>query len=162
MNQQDKSYFLERVSREMDQDLGVLDLSPREALAACCRILAHEGHESGLAGQVTALGERPGTWWTLRFGLGFEEATPERMVLVDEDLRPLSGGGATSTSRSTSRLWAPSSGPGHSVPPGVSESLGTSAGILSGRPPTSTVSNMPRALHTRTDRSARRRSRRCS
>ena len=94
MNQQDKSYFLERVSREMDQDLGVLDLSPREALAACCRILAHEGHESGLAGQVTALGERPGTWWTLRFGLGFEEATPERMVLVDEDLRPLSGGGA--------------------------------------------------------------------
>ena len=64
MNQPDKAHFLERVSREMDEDLGVLNLSPQEALAACCRILAKEGHESGLAGQVTALGEKPGTWWT--------------------------------------------------------------------------------------------------
>jgi len=88
----DKSHFVERVSREMDEDLAVLDLSARDALAACCRILAHEGHESGLAGQVTALGDKPGTWWTLKFGLGFEEATGERMVLVDEDLKPLKGG----------------------------------------------------------------------
>lgn len=98
MKPPDKAHFLERVSREMDQDLGVLDLSPREALAACCRILAHEGHESGLAGQVTALGEKAdtdaSTFWTLKFGLGFEEATGERMVLVDEDLQPLSGGRA--------------------------------------------------------------------
>ncbi len=92
MNQPDKAHFLERVSREMDADLGVLDLSPRDALAACCRILAHEGHESGLAGQVTALGEQPNSWWTLKFGLGFEEATGERMVLVDDDLKPISGG----------------------------------------------------------------------
>lgn len=96
MNQPDKAHFLDRVSREMDEDLGVLDLAPRDALAACCRILAHEGHESGLAGQVTALGETAGsgasTFWTLKFGLGFEEATGERMVLVDEDLKPISGG----------------------------------------------------------------------
>ena len=89
-----KAHFLERVSREMDEDLGILGLSPRDALAACCRILAHEGHESGLAGQVTALGEKPGTWWSLKFGLGFEEATGERMVLVDEDLKPVPGTGA--------------------------------------------------------------------
>jgi len=94
LNQPDKAYFLDRVRREMDEDLGVLDLAPREALAACCRILAHEGHESGLAGQVTALGEKPNTWWSLKFGLGFEEATAENMVLVDADLRPLSGGRA--------------------------------------------------------------------
>src|SRR5688572_24909302 len=94
MNQPDKQHFLERVSREMDADLPLLDLPPREALAACCRILAYEGHESGLAGQVTALGEQPNTWWTLKFGLGFEEATGERMVLVDEDLKPISGGRA--------------------------------------------------------------------
>lgn len=91
MNDRDKAYFMDRVSREMDEDLGVLQMSPAEALAACCRILAREGHESGLAGQVTALGEKPGTWWTLKFGLGFEEATTERMVLVDEDLKPLAG-----------------------------------------------------------------------
>ncbi len=65
----------------------------RQVLAQACRILAAEGHESGLAGQVTARGDQPGTWWTLDFGTGFEEATPDRMILVDEDLTPLSGGG---------------------------------------------------------------------
>ncbi len=88
----EKAQFLERVSREMDEDFRAGGLPPREALASACRILAGERHESGLAGQVTARGEQPGTWWTLQFGYGFEEATPERMVLVDEDLRPLQGG----------------------------------------------------------------------
>lgn len=92
MNPRDRAYFKERVSREMDEDLKVSQLSTPEALAAACRILAREGHESGLAGQVTAKGEQPGTWWTLQFGYGFEEATAERMVLVDEDLKPLKGG----------------------------------------------------------------------
>jgi L-fuculose-phosphate aldolase len=64
----------------------------REVLAAACRILAAEGHESGLAGQVTARADEPGTFWTLDFGYGFDEATAGRMVLVDEDLKPLSGG----------------------------------------------------------------------
>jgi L-fuculose-phosphate aldolase len=88
----DKSYFMNRVSQEMLADLRTPELAPRQALAAACRILAREGHESGLAGQVTARGEQPGTWWTLQFGYGFEEASAERMVLVDEDLKPLSGG----------------------------------------------------------------------
>ena len=87
-----KQEFLERVNREMAEDFKAPALPPREALAAACRILAAEGHESGLAGQVTARAEAPGTWWTLQFGYGFDEATAERMVLVDEDLKPLSGG----------------------------------------------------------------------
>jgi L-fuculose-phosphate aldolase len=89
MNPPDKAYFMERVSREMDADLPQEARSTQEALSDCCRILAREGHESGLAGQVSARAERPGTWWTLQFGYGFDEATPERMVLVDEDLKPL-------------------------------------------------------------------------
>jgi L-fuculose-phosphate aldolase len=92
MNQRDKAHFMERVSREMDTDLPELALSTEEALATCCRILAKEGHESGLAGQVTARAKKPGTWWTLQFGYGFEEATKKRMVLVDEDLKPVRGG----------------------------------------------------------------------
>ena len=92
MNQRDKAHFIERVSREMEQDLKESSLSAEASLAACCRILAAEGHESGLAGQVTARAKKPGTWWTLQFGYGFEEATAKRMVLVDEDLRPLRGG----------------------------------------------------------------------
>ena len=87
-----KQHFLERVGQEMNADLPALKLSPQELLAGCCRILAKEGHESGLAGQVTARGPKPNTWWTLQFGYGFEEATAERMVLVDEDLKPLQGG----------------------------------------------------------------------
>ena len=83
---------MERVSREMEEDLEKNSLSTEASLAACCRILAHEGHESGLAGQVTARAKKPGTWWTLQFGYGFEEATAKRMVLVDEDLKPLRGG----------------------------------------------------------------------
>ena len=94
MNDRDKAYFKDRVSREMDEDLRVPALPAPEALAAACRILAREGHESGLAGQVTARAEQPGAWWTLQFGYGFEEATPERMALVDEDLKPLKGGRA--------------------------------------------------------------------
>lgn len=92
MNERDKAWFKERVGREMDADLPPLSASAPELLAQACRILAREGHESGLAGQVTARGEQPGTWWTLQFGYGFDEATPERMVLVDEDLKPLQGG----------------------------------------------------------------------
>jgi len=87
-----KAHFMERVSREMDEDLPFLQGSTAELLAACCRILGKENHESGLAGQVTARAEKPGTWWTLKFGYGFDEATAARMVLVDEDLKPLSGG----------------------------------------------------------------------
>jgi L-fuculose-phosphate aldolase len=87
-----KQHFMDRVSREMDEDLKVVELRTEEALAGACRILAREGHESGLAGQVTARGPKPGTWWTLQFGYGFEEASAERMVLVDEDLKPLQGG----------------------------------------------------------------------
>ncbi|MGH8668052.1 MAG: aldolase [Burkholderiales bacterium] len=89
-----KQEFMNRVNREMAEDLKAPALPPREALAAACRILAAEGHESGLAGQVTARGEEPGTFWTLQFGYGFEEATGERMVLVAEDLQPLRGGRA--------------------------------------------------------------------
>lgn len=87
-----KQAFIDRVNREMAEDLPALKASSPELLAACCRILAAEGHESGLAGQVTARAEKPGTWWTLEFGYGFDEATAGRMVLVDDDLKPLSGG----------------------------------------------------------------------
>jgi L-fuculose-phosphate aldolase len=85
-----KQPFLERVSREMAEDFPSADLPPRESLAAACRVLAREGHESGLAGQVTARHDAA-SWWTPPFGIGFEEASAERMVRVDEDLQPLQG-----------------------------------------------------------------------
>jgi len=87
-----KKDFIDRVNREMAADLPPLKGSASELLATACRILAAEGHESGLAGQVTARANEPGTWWTLEFGYGFDEASAGRMVRVDEDLKPLSGG----------------------------------------------------------------------
>jgi L-fuculose-phosphate aldolase len=39
--------------------------SLRQKIALTCRILAAEGHESALAGQITARGDRPGTYWML-------------------------------------------------------------------------------------------------
>lgn len=87
-----KQDFIERVNREMAEDLSALKGTTAQLLATACRILAAEGHESGLAGQVTARAEKPNTWWTLEFGYGFDEATAGRMVLVDEDLKPLCGG----------------------------------------------------------------------
>ena len=87
-----KQSFIDRVNREMAEDLPSLTASTAELLAVCCRILAAEGHESGLAGQVTARADKPNTFWTLEFGYGFDEATANRMVLVDDDLKPLSGG----------------------------------------------------------------------
>ena len=87
-----KQEFIDRVNREMAEDLPSLKGSTAELLAACCRILAAECHESGLAGQVTARADQPNTFWTLEFGYGFDEATTNRMVLVDDDLKPLSGG----------------------------------------------------------------------
>ena len=92
MNTRDKEYFKQRAAREMREDLSVIDAPVPELLAHTCRMLAHEGHESGLAGQITARGEKPGTFWTLQLGWGFDEATPARMVLVDDDLNPLGGG----------------------------------------------------------------------
>jgi L-fuculose-phosphate aldolase len=91
-----KQEYIDRVNREMAQDLPGLKKSTPELLAVACRILAAEGHESGLAGQVTARanGQDASTrhLWTLEFGYGFDEASAGRMVLVDEDLKPLSGG----------------------------------------------------------------------
>ncbi len=92
MNVRDKEYFKRRAEREMQEDLPVIDAPVPEMLAHTCHILAREGHESGLAGQITARGEKPGTFWTLQLGYGFDEATPERMVLVDDDLNPITGG----------------------------------------------------------------------
>lgn len=76
----DKNYYHQQTSERMDKHL----LSPiwplREKLALSCRILANQGHESALAGQITARGDEPNTYWMLSFGLGFDEAQRSNIV----------------------------------------------------------------------------------
>lgn len=61
----------------------------KETLAYACRILAMTGQEAGLAGQISARSQREEAYWTLRFGLGFDEATPDDFIEVDGDLNTL-------------------------------------------------------------------------
>ena len=67
---------------------------PREALTACAWILADEGHESGLAGQLTARGPEEGTYWTLPLGVAFDEAETSAWLLIDDALQVRAGDGA--------------------------------------------------------------------
>lgn len=89
----DKSYFDERATKEMATHLQQVQRDTRETMAFACRILAMTEQEAGLAGQISVRSERPGAYWTLRFGLGFDEATPDDFIEVDRDLNTLSGEG---------------------------------------------------------------------
>jgi L-fuculose-phosphate aldolase len=89
----EKKYFDERATREMSQHLPTQQRTEQESLAYTARILAMTGQEAGLAGQITARSERPKAYWTLRFGLGFDEATPADFIEVDADLNTLTGEG---------------------------------------------------------------------
>ena len=79
----DKAEYHARTSEQMERHLDPPPWSLRQKIAVTCRILANEGHESALAGQITARGDRPGTYWMLSFGLGFDEARASNIVLVD-------------------------------------------------------------------------------
>lgn len=67
---------------------------PRRLLTRSAWILADEGHESGLAGQLTARGPDAGTFWTLPLGLAFDEAEEKSWLLIDDELNVLDGEGS--------------------------------------------------------------------
>lgn len=89
----DKSYFDTRATTEMALHLRSKPRTMQETMAYACRILAMTEQEAGLAGQISVRSERPGAYWTLRFGLGFDEATPQDFIEVDRDLNTLTGDG---------------------------------------------------------------------
>ncbi|QDY80054.1 aldolase [Streptomyces qinzhouensis] len=88
-----KGVLIDRAKRQMDDHLGSSELTTRQKLALTCRIAFDGGHDSGLAGQISARGSEPGTYYTQRLGLGFDEITEDNLLLVDEDLNVLEGEG---------------------------------------------------------------------
>jgi L-fuculose-phosphate aldolase len=82
-----------RAQYAMEQQFGDGGWTLRQKVALTCRALFDGGHDSGLAGQITARAEQPGTFYTQRLGLGFDEITAANLLLVDEDLNVLSGEG---------------------------------------------------------------------
>lgn len=88
-----KSVLIEQAQHQMQAQFEIPARAVREKLALTCRILFDGGHDSGLAGQITARGEHEGTYYTQQLGLGFDEITTSNILLVDEDLTVLDGRG---------------------------------------------------------------------
>ena len=100
----DKAEYHAQTAERMERHFVVPEWSIRQKLALACRMLAADGHDSGLAGQLSARADRPGTYYMLRFGLGLEEATPDNLLLVDDDLNVLDGTGMPNPSNRF-HLW---------------------------------------------------------
>lgn len=89
----DKQALIDRADKQMDMYLEDSGYSPTQKLALTCRILFDNGHDSGLAGQITARGSDRSTFYTQRLGLGFDEISADNFLLVDEHLTVLEGKG---------------------------------------------------------------------
>ena len=83
-----KQYELKR----MDAHLKAGRWSPHEKVALVCRILFDAGHDSGLAGQITARLDDD-RYITQQLGLGFDEISSANLLTVDRDLNVISGDG---------------------------------------------------------------------
>ncbi|MGO0791117.1 aldolase [Herbaspirillum seropedicae] len=88
-----KADLLEISKQQIKTALPRLDWTLRQKLAATCRILFRRGHDSGLAGQITARAEDDARFYTQQLGYGFDEITASSLLLVDEDLQVLQGEG---------------------------------------------------------------------
>ncbi|MDQ2626979.1 MAG: aldolase [Actinomycetota bacterium] len=88
-----KSDLMQQAERRFAENFGQDSWSLRQKLALTCRALSDRGHDSGLAGQITARAEASGTYYTQRLGLGFDEITQDNLLLVDEDLNVIEGEG---------------------------------------------------------------------
>ena len=75
---------------ELEHQLTVGDWDLRAQLVLTCRMLAAEGHSSGLAGQITVRADER-TFWTAPLGLLFEEITVGDLVRIDDDLHVVEG-----------------------------------------------------------------------
>ncbi|NRA61241.1 MAG: aldolase [Psychrobium sp.] len=88
-----KDVLMKNAQQNMQALIKDIGLTDRQKLAATCRILFDKGHDSGLAGQITCRSDKPETFITQRFGLGFDEISAENLIEVDQDLTPLNGEG---------------------------------------------------------------------
>ncbi|GAB2509223.1 aldolase [Nocardia heshunensis] len=88
-----KPELMAAAERAMRTEIPAGTWTDRQKIALTCRALSDAGHDSGLAGQISARATAPGTFLTQRLGLGFDEITDANLLLVDEDLTVLEGGG---------------------------------------------------------------------
>ncbi len=89
----DKQALVQKAYGQMERHLEESSYSLRQKVALTCRILFDNGHDSGLAGQITARVPESGGFYTQRLGLGFDEISEGNLLRVDEDLNVLEGQG---------------------------------------------------------------------
>lgn len=103
-----KSELMRRAAEQLTafqtKDVADAELTTRQKLALTCRALFDAGHDSGLAGQITARAEADGTYYTQRLGLGFDEITDDNLLLVDEDLNVLDDSGVPGMANPANRF----------------------------------------------------------
>lgn len=91
--QDSRSTLMQQAQQDMQTHLEEGTWTTRQKVAITCRALFDAGHDSGLAGQITARAEEPNTYYTQRLGLGFDEITEDNLIVVDEDLSVIDGTG---------------------------------------------------------------------
>lgn len=89
----DKNELIARAHTTMQSALPESTWTVRQKLALACRILFDAGHASGLSGQASARATPGSTFYTQRFGLGFDEIRASNLVRVDDDLEVVEGQG---------------------------------------------------------------------
>lgn len=82
-----------RALEQMQQHLSMPAWTVNEKVVLAARILHAHGHDSGLAGQISARYQDDGSFIALRMGAGFEEIGPLDLLLVDDDLNVRQGQG---------------------------------------------------------------------
>ncbi len=88
----EKALITAREVLRLNRNIEDVSFSLSQKVALTCRILHQEGHDSGLSGQITARLDNGG-FMTQRLGLGFDEITSSSLLVVDQDLKVLSGTG---------------------------------------------------------------------
>lgn len=88
-----KQKAIEQALLSMQLHLNTPAWTVEEKVALCARIMFDHGHDSGLAGQITARGPSTGTYYTQRLGLGLDEICASNLLLVDEELNVIEGEG---------------------------------------------------------------------
>lgn len=88
-----KTMRIAHAQEQMRQHLHAPRWSVEEKIVLASRILHAQGHDSGLAGQITARVDGSPDFFTQEMGLGLEEITISNLLRVDTELQVVVGNG---------------------------------------------------------------------
>jgi L-fuculose-phosphate aldolase len=93
LENRDKADYVAAYAKKTGNAIPAPNWTQRQKIALVCRILASHGHASGLAGQVTIRGEKPGSFWIHDYRYGLEEVCARDVMLINYDMDVMEGTG---------------------------------------------------------------------